>query len=81
MVRNESGLLFQSVNAQTLRDVCMKYIYDQCPVVAAVGESEAQLISLLVVFRPKSRLPKATVLSPVHVCQENFIMEKNLSTL
>ncbi len=28
----------QAVDAQTIRDVCTKYIYDQCPAVAAVGK-------------------------------------------
>lgn len=29
-----------SVTAQNVRDVCMKYIYDRCPAVAAVGPVE-----------------------------------------
>lgn len=29
-----------SVSAQTVRDVCTKYIYDKCPAVAAVGPVE-----------------------------------------
>lgn len=29
-----------AVNAQTVRDVCTKYIYDKCPAVAAVGPVE-----------------------------------------
>lgn len=28
----------QEVDAQTVREVCSKYFYDQCPAVAAVGE-------------------------------------------
>lgn len=28
----------KAVDAKTLRDTCMKYIYDRCPVVAGVGE-------------------------------------------
>ena len=27
----------QSVDAQLVRDTCYKYIYDRCPVLAAVG--------------------------------------------
>ncbi len=27
----------EAVNAQMIRDVCMKYIYDRCPAVVAVG--------------------------------------------
>ncbi|GBP13313.1 Mitochondrial-processing peptidase subunit beta [Eumeta japonica] len=30
-----------AVNAQNLKDVCFKYIYDRCPAVAAVGPTEA----------------------------------------
>lgn len=30
--------LLQEVDAQTVREVCSKYFYDQCPAVAAVGE-------------------------------------------
>merc|ERR1712080_573875 len=29
-----------AVNAELVRDVCLKYIYDKCPVVAAVGPVE-----------------------------------------
>ena len=29
-----------AVNAKTVRDVCMKYIYDKCPAVAAVGKAD-----------------------------------------
>ena len=32
--------LFQAVDAALVRDVCNKYIYDKCPVVAAVGPVE-----------------------------------------
>lgn len=28
----------EQVDAKTLRDTCMKYIYDRCPVVAGIGE-------------------------------------------
>lgn len=28
----------EAVNASVVRDVCMKYIYDKCPVVVGVGE-------------------------------------------
>ena len=31
---------FQAVDAALVRDVCNKYIYDKCPVVAAVGPVE-----------------------------------------
>lgn len=31
---------FQSVNASNIHDIGMKYIYDQCPVIAAVGPIE-----------------------------------------
>lgn len=31
----------QSVTASNIHDVGMKYIYDQCPVIAAVGPVEA----------------------------------------
>lgn len=31
----------QSVNAETIKEVCSKYIYDKCPAVAAVGPVEA----------------------------------------
>ena len=30
----------QAVNAQLVRDTCYKYIYDRCPVIAAVGPTE-----------------------------------------
>lgn len=30
----------EAVNAQVVRDVCMKYIYDKCPAIAAVGPIE-----------------------------------------
>ncbi|XP_067132917.1 mitochondrial-processing peptidase subunit beta [Centruroides vittatus] len=30
----------EAVDAKTIRDVCTKYIYDRCPVVAAVGPTE-----------------------------------------
>lgn len=30
----------QNVSAENVRDVCMKYIYDRCPAVAAVGPVE-----------------------------------------
>lgn len=30
-----------AVNVKTVRDVCMKYIYDKCPVVAGIGPLEA----------------------------------------
>lgn len=29
---------FQAVNAETIREVCTKYIYDKSPAVAAVGK-------------------------------------------
>lgn len=32
--------LSQSVNAENIREVAMKYIYDRCPAVAAVGPVE-----------------------------------------
>ena len=28
----------EAVDAQVVRDVCMKYIYDKCPAVAGVGK-------------------------------------------
>lgn len=31
--------LFQAVNAETIREVCTKYIYDKSPAIAAVGKS------------------------------------------
>lgn len=30
--------LFQAIDAQTIRDVCTKYIYNKSPAVAAVGK-------------------------------------------
>lgn len=30
----------QNVNAQNVRDVAMKYIFDRCPAIAAVGPIE-----------------------------------------
>lgn len=30
--------LFQAVNAETIREVCTKYIYDKSPAIAAVGK-------------------------------------------
>jgi len=30
-----------AISAKTIRDVCMKYIYDRCPAVAGVGPVEA----------------------------------------
>lgn len=32
--------MLQSVDAANVRDVAMKYIYDRCPAVAAVGPVE-----------------------------------------
>jgi hypothetical protein len=32
--------LFQAVDANLVRSVCFEYIYDKCPVVAAVGPVE-----------------------------------------
>ena len=32
------NLLFQAVNAQVVRDVCTRYIYDKCPAVVGVGK-------------------------------------------
>lgn len=32
--------LFQSVTAKTIHEVGMKYIYDNCPAIAAVGPVE-----------------------------------------
>ena len=29
--------LFQAIDAKTIKDVMMKYVYDKCPAVAAVG--------------------------------------------
>lgn len=34
---NELMARIDAVKASTIRDVCMKYIYDKCPAVAAVG--------------------------------------------
>lgn len=36
-----------AVNAEVVRNVCMKYIYDKCPAVAAVGKSQNLTISCL----------------------------------
>lgn len=33
-------LFFQAVDAALVRDVCFNYIYDKCPVLAAVGPIE-----------------------------------------
>jgi mitochondrial-processing peptidase subunit beta len=30
----------QAITTQQVRDVCMKYVYDRCPAVAAVGPVE-----------------------------------------
>lgn len=30
--------LFQAVNAETIQEVCTKYIYDKSPALAAVGK-------------------------------------------
>ena len=32
--------IFQAVNAEIIREVCTKYIYDKSPAVAAVGPIE-----------------------------------------
>ena len=32
--------IIQAVDASTVRDICMEYIYDKCPAVAAVGKSK-----------------------------------------
>lgn len=32
--------IFQSVTAETIQNVSMKYIFDHCPVIAAVGPVE-----------------------------------------
>lgn len=37
---HELDARIDSVTAQNVRDVCYKYIYDQCPAVAAVGPTE-----------------------------------------
>ena len=34
------SIFMQSVDAQLVRDTCYKYIYDRCPVIAAVGPTE-----------------------------------------
>lgn len=31
----------ESITAKTIREVCYKYIFDKCPVVAAIGPTEA----------------------------------------
>ncbi len=33
-------LILQAVDAALVKDVCFRYIYDKCPVVAAVGPVE-----------------------------------------
>lgn len=30
--------VFQAIDAQTIKEVCTKYIYDKCPAIAAVGK-------------------------------------------
>ena len=30
--------VFKSVNADVIKETCMKYIYDQCPAVVGVGK-------------------------------------------
>lgn len=37
---HELDARIDAVSAQTVRDVCYKYLYDRCPVVAAVGPTE-----------------------------------------
>ncbi|KAI5631799.1 insulinase (Peptidase family m16) domain-containing protein [Phthorimaea operculella] len=37
---HELDARIESVTAQNVRDVCYKYLYDRCPVVAAVGPTE-----------------------------------------
>lgn len=37
---NEMEARIDSVDAQNVRDVCMKYVYDKCPVVVGVGPTE-----------------------------------------
>ncbi|CAK1601702.1 unnamed protein product [Parnassius mnemosyne] len=37
---HELDARIESVTAQTVRDVCSKYLYDRCPAVAAVGPTE-----------------------------------------
>lgn len=34
----KNSSLFQAVNAETVREVCTKYIYDKSPAIAAVGK-------------------------------------------
>lgn len=33
--------IFQAVNAEVIREVCTKYIYDKSPAVAAVGKPDS----------------------------------------
>merc|ERR1711976_920140 len=37
---SEMEMRIDSVNAKTIRDVCMEYIYDRCPAVVGVGPTE-----------------------------------------
>jgi processing peptidase subunit beta len=41
MTPAEVDTALDSITAKTVRDVCMKYIYDKCPAVAGVGPVEA----------------------------------------
>ena len=37
---HELDARIEAVNAEVVRDVCFKYIYDKCPAVASVGPNE-----------------------------------------
>lgn len=39
-LNNDNNLSLQSITAKTVQEAGMKYIYDRCPVIAAVGPVE-----------------------------------------
>lgn len=39
-IKPELYFIFQATDAQTIRNICTKYIYEKCPAIAAVGKKK-----------------------------------------